>query len=245
MDYDDSFYENNVNNTMTSPEKVFTILSRFFDINSVCDIGGGVGVWIGNFLKMKGITEDQDAKVLCIDGGHIKEDKLLVPKKYFRKANLEDRIDLGGERYDLVMTLEVAEHLSPSRADSFVEDLVNISDVVLFSAALEGQGGTHHVNEQYMPYWIEKFAKHGYEPFDLIRPEIQFCMDVPWCYRQNMIVLVNRESEYYRLLKDVYHAYPPLQRMVVIECFEGRLKLMKRLRHSLLHKIYVAVTHQK
>ena len=245
VDYDEGFYQANNRYSSTTPEQVFSILFRYFDIESVCDVGGGAGVWIGNFLKIKGVKEEDDADVLCIDGDYIKEDMLQMPSKYFRTANLEERIDLEGRRFDLAMTLEVAEHLSPKRADSFVEDLTRLSDVVLFSAAIEGQGGIHHVNEQYMPYWVEKFGNHGYRPFDLIRPEIQFCTDIPWYYRQNMIVFVNEKSEYYDLLVNKYHAYPPLQRMVSIECFEGSFKLMKRLRSSKLNVIFSKLTRKK
>lgn len=55
-------------------------------------------------------------------------------------------------RFDLAMTIEVAEHLTPVRADSFVEDLTRLSDVVLFSAAIPAQGGINHVNEQWQSY---------------------------------------------------------------------------------------------
>ncbi|RMD82912.1 MAG: methyltransferase domain-containing protein, partial [Lentisphaerae bacterium] len=40
--------------------------------------------------------------------------------------------------FDLVVSLEVAEHLPPERADSFVADLCARSGYVLFSAAVPG-----------------------------------------------------------------------------------------------------------
>ena len=66
-----------------------------------------------------------------------------------------------GRRFDLVNCLEVAEHLDASRADSFVDDLCALGDVVVFSAAIPGQGGTHHVNEQFQSYWQERFRRNG------------------------------------------------------------------------------------
>ena len=57
------------------------------------------------------------------------------------------------------------------------------------SAALPGQGGTHHVNEQWIDYWANMFGQHGYQPFDFLRP--LFWDDAriePW-YRQNAIAL--------------------------------------------------------
>lgn len=57
-----------------------------------------------------------------------------------------------GRKFDLCVSMEVAEHLPPSRADSFVADLVGLAPVVLFSAAVPEQGGTNHLNEQWPDY---------------------------------------------------------------------------------------------
>jgi hypothetical protein len=47
-------------------------------------------------------------------------------------------------RFDLAVCLEVAEHLPPERAESFIRELCDLAPVVLFSAAIPGQGGTGH-----------------------------------------------------------------------------------------------------
>jgi hypothetical protein len=67
-----------------------------------------------------------------------------------------------GERYDLAVSLEVAEHLPPALGDELVATCVKSAPHVLFSAAPPGQGGQGHVNEQPKAYWIERFARHGY-----------------------------------------------------------------------------------
>ena len=53
-----------------------------------------------------------------------------------------------GTRYELAVCLEVAEHLNESSADNLILQLTNLANRVLFSAAIPGQGGLHHVNEQ-------------------------------------------------------------------------------------------------
>ena len=100
------------------------------------------------------------------------------------------------------MTLEVAEHLSPARADSFVEDLTKLSDVILFSAAIPAQGGTNHVNEQWQSYWAQKFSRLGYVAIDCIRPKVWEDTALDIHYRQNIFMYV-KSSELYR--------YPELQ----------------------------------
>jgi hypothetical protein len=85
------------------------------------------------------------------------------------------------------MSLEVAEHLPEVHADRFVSLLASLSDEVLFSAAIPGQGGRHHVNEQFPSYWIRKFAAHGFRCFDFLRPMLWGRGDVDVWYRQNVI----------------------------------------------------------
>ena len=75
-----------------------------------------------------------------------------------------------GEKFDLAMSLEVAEHLKPATAPQFVNSLATASDAVLFSAAYSNQGGTNHFNEQPQTYWARLFAEDNFAPFDLFRP---------------------------------------------------------------------------
>ena len=139
--------------------------------------------------------------VYGIDGDYVDRAQLFIDEKFFHPANIEERITLE-RRFDLVESLEVAEHLTPARADSFVEDLTRLSDVILFSAAIPAQGGTNHVNEQWQSYWAEKFLRLGYVGIDCIRPQIWRNLDAGLCYRQNIFIYV-KDTELYR--------YPELQ----------------------------------
>jgi len=95
-----------------------------------------------------------------------------------------------GERFDLALSLEVAEHLNPKRADSFVADLCKASDLVLFSAALPAQDGDEHQNCQWTSYWAQLFVRQGYFPFDVVRPLIRSNRAVEWWYRTNVVLYV-------------------------------------------------------
>jgi len=125
-----------------------------------------------------------------VDGPYVRRESLLIPTEDFTAVDLSKRFDLG-RRYDLVSSLEVAEHLPPSASEVFISSLVTHSDLILFSAATPGQGGENHVNERPLWYWQGVFAKHGYVAFDAIRP--QFHRDPlvePW-YRFNSILYAN------------------------------------------------------
>ena len=98
------------------------------------------------------------------------------------------------EKVDLVMTLEVAEHLEPSTAPQFVKSLTDASDAVLFSAAYTKQGGRNHINEQPHSYWAQLFAAHDFAPFDLFRPAFWGNENVCFWYRQNAFLYLRKNS---------------------------------------------------
>src|SRR5262249_23912060 len=91
----------------------------------------------------------------------------------------------------LVIALEVAEHLDPAHAATFVSSLVNLGPIVAFSAAIPDQGGTHHVNEQWPEYWAEIFKSNNYVPVDCVRSRIWKNPKVAWWYAQNLLLFVD------------------------------------------------------
>ena len=66
--------------------------------------------------------------------------------------------------------------------------MCKLSDVVLFSAAIPGQGGTHHLNERWPSYWANLFGSAGYDVLDVVRANIWDDARVEWWYRQNLLV---------------------------------------------------------
>lgn len=112
---------------------------------------------------------------------------LQIPSERFLSQNLNDPISLH-RRFDLAISLEVAEHLPTANADGFVQTLTGLADVVLFSGAIPGQGGTHHVNEQWQDWWAKRFLSVGYVAHDLIRPAIWNASQIPVWYRQNVLL---------------------------------------------------------
>jgi hypothetical protein len=91
-------------------------------------------------------------------------------------------------KFDLLISLEVAEHLKEESADDFIQSLCAHSDLILFSAAIPFQGGQNHLNEQHPTYWIQKFESHGYHVYDPIRPLVWNSTEVDVWYKQNMFL---------------------------------------------------------
>jgi hypothetical protein len=102
--------------------------------------------------------------------------------------------DLSLGRYDLACSLEVAEHLPEQTALSFVKKIADTADIILFGAAIPGQGGVNHVNEQYHSYWIKLFLDQGFEFFDLIRPQFWECDKISEDKRQNTVLFVRSNN---------------------------------------------------
>jgi len=150
---------------------------------SVLDVGCGLGHFCRKFLDA-GISD-----VLATDGDYLNRGDLCIPQEYFRPSDLTKPFDFG-RKFDLVVSLEVAEHLPEQCADQFVDCLIKHGEAVLFSAAFPGQGGQNHLNEQWTAWWAEKFVKRGYFPMDVIRPKILSRPDLqPW-YRFNPILYI-------------------------------------------------------
>ncbi|MGE4072045.1 MAG: methyltransferase domain-containing protein [Lysobacterales bacterium] len=151
-------------------------------ISSVLDVGCAKGTWL-NAWRESG-SED----ILGLDGDYVRREELVIPEHHFSARDLAQPVDLG-RRFDLVQSLEVAEHLPHSAANLFVDNLVRHSaGYILFSAAPPGQGGEFHINEQPYDYWREKFAKHGFRAYDWIRPQIQTMTSISFWYRYNLFL---------------------------------------------------------
>jgi len=179
--YSQQFYDMIAEGSLSSANVIVPIVARYLPTRSVCDVGCGTGVWLRVF-KQHG-TE----RIVGMDGDYVDTAKLLIPRECFRPTDLTQPLPQG-ERFDLVISLEVAEHLPESCAQQFVRDLTQLSDCVLFSAAIPRQGGTGHVNEQWQSYWARLFDAEGFAVFDLIRPRVWYSPDVaPW-YTQNTLV---------------------------------------------------------
>ena len=86
------------------------------------------------------------------------------------------------------MCLEVAEHLDESNADILIRTLTELSNVVIFSAAITNQGGQGHINEQSPIYWQKKFRGNDFELFDSLRWKFWSSINVDWWYKQNIFI---------------------------------------------------------
>lgn len=159
---------------------------------SVIDVGCGIGTWLAIFEK-EGIQD-----YLGIDGEYVEVKSLLFDPKKFVPIDLNAPFQFN-RKFDLVVCLEVAEHLEASSAKHFIRSLAALGNVIVFSAAIPGQGGQNHINEQFPDYWIELFAEMDFVVSDDIRMSFWNNKNVEWWYRQNLVVFTKGNSSSKRL----------------------------------------------
>jgi SAM-dependent methyltransferase len=148
---------------------------------SLLDAGCGIGTWLKCAIDF-GVTD-----VCGVDGIQVDADRLLFPKSAFRVVDLRKPFHLN-RSFDLVICLEVAEHLPSNSAEVIINSLISHGETILFSAACPNQPGQYHVNCQWPEYWQQLFNLHGHVCDDSIRWQIWRDTHIePW-YRQNMFI---------------------------------------------------------
>jgi glycosyltransferase involved in cell wall biosynthesis len=129
-------------------EKLATWIAENLAPKSALDIGCGPGTYV-NALRTHNISANG-----------IDTDERVASKKYLRNMSLFDL----NEQAELIICLEVAEHVDPALADDLavsVADSVAQDGYLIWSAAQPGQGGVGHINCQNKDYWQVRLESHG------------------------------------------------------------------------------------
>ncbi len=182
--YDKRFFENTIKFEGPSAKAVVDILVKHFNPGSVVDIGCGAGIYLREFEQHGVDIEGFDGSPAAVEGS------LVGPK--IKAHDLTTPLSLN-RRFDLVLCVEVAEHLEKEFADVLVDTLCSLGDILVFTAATPGQGpeSIGHINEQPHDYWIDKFSQRGLaydeKTTEMIREEM-IGSDVVWWVSKNLMI---------------------------------------------------------
>lgn len=212
--YGEMSLRNNGPSNLSSAEVIVPKLVEWINPESVIDIGCATGVWLNQFKK-RGI------RVRGVDGDWVKGQKRYIDDAEITYYDFESNEEFPiKEKYDLAVSLEMAEHLSAEKAEKLIDILTNLSDVVYFSAATPNSGGMHHVNERWPSYWKKKFEKRNYILVDKVRTEIWNNKKVCYFYAQESFLYVSAEKlENYPELLSAANQPQPMLNVVHPELF--------------------------
>ena len=195
--YHKDYYDNLGSISYNAAKIVLNDLYKIYKFKSVVDFGCGSGGWIRSAWEI-----DNSIRVTGIDGYYIKDILNFESAKIIYK-NLEEEIKV--DKHDLAISVETAEHLSPERAKTFIRDLCNASDVIFFSAAVDGHGGANHLNEQTQSYWIKLFNENEYDAFIFLdRKKYWFHETFEKCpyYISGSFLYIKRNSDQHKLFQE-------------------------------------------
>lgn len=185
------YFHDEVHHNLRAPSIIVPYLVETINPKSVVDVGCGIGTFLHMFNR-HGVMD-----FLGLDGEWLNTE---LAQKYIsldklKIVDLEQIINLD-RRFDLAVSLEVAEHIEESSADVFVKNITSMSDVIIFSAAFPGQGGQNHVNEQWPSYWADKFSSYSYGFYDVLRPLFWENKEIDIWYRQNLFLVIKKGKEH-------------------------------------------------
>ena len=150
---DSRFNADELSMAAACPRRLLEAVATHWRPRSVLDVGCGLGLAM-DYLMSRGIE--------CVGLEGSADAVAASPvSKAIRLVNLNHAVRLG-RTFDVVWSYEVAEHIHPAFAATFVETLTAHGDKIVMSAAQPGQGGCGHLNEQPPSYWIELLARRGF-----------------------------------------------------------------------------------
>lgn len=172
---------------MSSAEEILPYVFSILKPHTILDVGCGTGKWL-TIAKQLGAIE-----VKGLEGVDIERSMLTITDIEFVHHDLTTPFLLD-KVYDLTICLEVAEHLPYHAAEILIQGLTAHSKFILFSAAIPGQGGQNHINEQIPEYWQRIFKLNNFYPYDILRKRFWDNAKVEWWYKQNMLVYAPQEA---------------------------------------------------
>ena len=160
--YSDKFFRRRVKKYHDLEVQYAKIFHSIFHPSSVVDVGCAIGSYLDGF-RLSGMNP----KNLC---GYEPYTKVSCRYASQQIRNRIFELDAGKlreprTRYDLVMCIEVAEHIAFDNSNNLIKNLVGLKKQnrgsILFTAADVGQSGTGHINCQPQSYWVTLFSESG------------------------------------------------------------------------------------
>ena len=129
-------------------------LVELFDCKSVIDVGCGPGGMLEHFHSL-------GMDFLGIDGDYVVERPPHIAD-HVATHDYETGPYIPEKTYDLAWCVEFVEHIWAKHMPNFIETFKK-AKYVIFTHAVPGQAGHHHVNCQNTDYWVGVMNAHGFD----------------------------------------------------------------------------------
>ena len=166
-------------------------LIHFFGDETFVDFGCSIGSYL------EGALAGGAKKVLGFDVIVDKAQRYIPDgiRPYLKYAHVGKQVRCG--KWDCAISIEVAEHLLPEEADTFVQNLVNASEKhIVFTAS--PKKGYYHFNTQPQQYWINLFETRGFTYSFILTEKLKELWKTlraePWVLR-NLMVFQKKRNE--------------------------------------------------
>ncbi|MEO9821550.1 MAG: methyltransferase domain-containing protein [Paracoccaceae bacterium] len=136
-------------------------VDRLYDPKTVMDAGCAFGLLVEQFVD-RGI----DAYGFDISPYAIDQARKDIVGRVKEGSILEDIEQRAGSKYDILICIEVLEHLPPEQAEIAVDKICGASDRIIFSSSPDDFDEVTHFNVLPTKKWMEMFAERGFHPGD-------------------------------------------------------------------------------
>jgi SAM-dependent methyltransferase len=192
--YDADYFLNDAA-LMTVPGAEVVAESILSDLrpSTVVDVGCGTGTLLEAF-------RNRGCRVFGLEYAESALEQCNKRRLEVQKFDLENMSLTRDRRFDVAITMEVAEHLPETSADHFVTLLTSLSDLIVFTAAPPGQHGMDHINEQPPSYWKSKFQEHDFEHDETLSSRWKLAWEasgsMAYYYHRNLMVFRRQQSNH-------------------------------------------------
>jgi hypothetical protein len=239
--YTHEFYADVASRADITSQIVAEAVSKFLTIQTLTDVGCGSGIWTKNFL----LKNNAINKAFTIDlPGTDREYLDSQSRDVYKVVNIDKDLtmdpSLPSGVVDLVICVEVLEHIQELSARELISEFGKKTKFLVFSAAIPGQGGTHHINEQKYSYWYKHLRKAGFIPLDIFRDLLKIS-EVPSYYKNNLIFCINlnfsksnqKNFDFFEMLRLVVSDPADLRSLPT----KARFSILKYVPHNLVTKL--------
>lgn len=172
--------------------------------HSVMDAGCAFGMLVEQ-LRARGVeAEGIDISEYAIAQVH------ESVRSYVRVASVTEPF---GRRYDLIVCIEVLEHMPRHEAEAAIANMCAWSDDILFSSSPYDHKEATHMNVNPPEYWADRFARHGF--FRDVDFDASFL--TPWAvrFRRRSEPLHRIVRDYERRFWELWYAHQQLRELTL------------------------------